>query len=96
MTQSEMNSSDSIHGRSDPADLTAEAPFFGTATFMRRPFSRDLGDVDIAVLGVPFDLATCNRPGSRFGPAAIRAATRDPSCWDVQYPWGFNPFKRPG
>ena len=96
MTQSEMNSSDSIHGRSDPADLTAEAPFFGTATFMRRPFSRDLGDVDIAVLGVPFDLATCNRPGSRFGPAAIRAATRDPSCWDVQYPWRFNPFKRPG
>ena len=94
MAKIEINSSDSVYGRADTSASTLEAPMFGTATFMRRPYSRDLSDADIAVLGVPFDLAVCNRPGARFGPAAIRRATRDPSCWENQYPWGFNPFKR--
>jgi agmatinase len=31
--------------------------------------------VDAAVVGVPFDTATSNRPGARFGPEAIRAAS---------------------
>lgn len=59
---------------------------------MRRPYQRELANVDIAILGVPFDLAVCNRPGTRFGPRAIRQASRDISSWDKQYPWGFNPF----
>ena len=33
-------------------------------------------DAAICVVGIPFDLATSNRPGARFGPAAIRAASR--------------------
>lgn len=94
MATSDINSSDFAYGKADASASTLEAPLFGTATFMRRPYSRDLDDVDIAVLGIPFDLAVCNRPGSRFGPEAIRRATRDPSCWENQYPWGFNPFKR--
>lgn len=59
---------------------------------MRRPYLRELAKVDIAILGVPFDLAVCNRPGTRFGPRAIRQASRDISSWEKQYPWGFNPF----
>jgi len=31
--------------------------------------------VDAAVVGVPFDTATSNRPGARFGPEAIRSAS---------------------
>jgi len=31
---------------------------------------------EFCVLGVPFDLGTSNRPGARFGPAAIRQASR--------------------
>jgi len=87
-------SADSIYGQGGVSDTAAEAPFFGASTFMRRPYSRDLVDIEIAVLGVPFDLAVCNRPGSRFGPTAIRAASRDISSWEKQYPWGFNPFER--
>ncbi|MFT5221312.1 MAG: agmatinase [Planctomycetota bacterium] len=94
MTESDINSSDSIYGQADPDQPTREAPFFGASTFMRRPFSRKLENVDIAVLGLPFDLAVCNRPGSRFGPRAIRQASRDIASWDRQYPWGFNPFDR--
>ncbi|MFT7562100.1 MAG: agmatinase [Gammaproteobacteria bacterium] len=92
MTSTRINSSDSIFGHSNISDTTAEAPFFGASTFLRRPYSRKLENIDVAVLGVPFDLAVCNRPGTRFGPRAIRQASRDVSSWDKQYPWGFNPF----
>jgi agmatinase len=90
----DINSSASIYGQADTDDSTHEAPFYGASTFMRRPYQRELAGIDIAVLGVPFDLAVCNRPGARFGPAAIRKASRDMASWENQYPWGFNPFKR--
>jgi len=92
MTNSKANSSASIYGHSKPGEPSSEAPFYGASTYLRRPYGRNLGNVDIAVLGVPFDLAVCNRPGTRFGPRAIRQASRDISSWNKQYPWGFNPF----
>src|SRR5215467_1634005 len=33
-------------------------------------------DAAICIAGIPFDLGTSNRPGTRFGPAAIRQASR--------------------
>lgn len=93
MKHSDIKTSDSIFGRSAVGEQTPEAPFLGANTFMRRPYCRQLQDADIAILGVPFDLAVCNRPGTRFGPRAIRQATRDLSSWKNQYPWGFNPFE---
>lgn len=92
MTDADGKTPDSIFGRSDGDRQTNEAPFFGASTFMRRPYDRQLEQADIAILGVPFDLAVCNRPGARFGPRAIRQASRDMSSWKNQYPWGFNPF----
>jgi len=47
--------------------------FGGIATFMRLPAQSQLADLDVAVVGVPFDLGTSNRPGARFGPRGIRA-----------------------
>jgi agmatinase len=91
---SEIESADAIYASAEPGASTPEAPFYGASTFMRRPYRRDLAGIDVAVLGVPFDLAVCNRPGTRFGPAAIRRASRDMASWENQYPWGFNPFKR--
>ena len=46
--------------------------FGGIATFMRLPGRSDLADLDVAVIGVPFDIGTSNRPGARFGPRGIR------------------------
>ena len=46
--------------------------FGGIATFMRLPGNTDLADLDVAVVGVPFDIGTSNRPGARFGPRGIR------------------------
>jgi agmatinase len=44
-------------------------------TFARCPLVEDPEGVDVAVLGIPFDTATTNRPGARFGPEAIRSAS---------------------
>ena len=46
--------------------------FGGIATFMRLPGNIDPADLDVAVVGVPFDIGTSNRPGARFGPRGIR------------------------
>ncbi len=42
------------------------------ATFMRAPLVRDPSQVDIALIGVPFDGGVTNRPGARHGPREIR------------------------
>ena len=60
---------------------------------MRRKYSRDLDGIDYAVTGVGYDLATTHRPGTRFGPAAIRAASAN-LAWGPPWPWGFDPFDR--
>jgi agmatinase len=58
---------------------------------MRRKYSRDLGGVDIAVTGVPFDQAVSHRPGTRFGPEGIRRASAE-NAWGPFWPWNFDPF----
>lgn len=47
--------------------------FGGIATFMRLPGSSDPSELDVAVVGVPLDIGTSNRPGARFGPRGIRS-----------------------
>jgi len=48
-------------------------PRFGEVpTFMRLPIERDPAELDIALVGVPFDGGTTNRPGARHGPREIR------------------------
>lgn len=69
----------------------AEPTYAGITSFMRRRYSRDLTGVGLAISGVPFDTATTNRPGSRFGPRAIRAASIQ-SAWARHFPWEFDPF----
>ncbi|WP_299982654.1 agmatinase [uncultured Pseudoteredinibacter sp.] len=50
--------------------------FGGPATFMRLP-AVDLDEhLDVAFLGVPFDIGTSNRPGARLGPREIRDESR--------------------
>ncbi len=51
--------------------------FAGVATFMRLPHLplADAREVEIGLLGVPFDSATTNRPGTRHGPRALRDAS---------------------
>lgn len=68
-----------------------EPNYSGALSFMRRRFSRDLEGVDVVVWGVPFDAATSNRPGARFGPQGIRRASAIFNG-DPQFPSGIDPF----
>jgi agmatinase len=70
-----------------------EHTYAGALSFLRRKYTRELDGVDVAVTGIPFDLATTNRPGTRFGPAGIRAASAHLS-WGAPWPWGFDPTER--
>jgi agmatinase len=77
---------------SPTADGERAAPTYaGVLSFMRRPYTRDLTGVDVAVSGVPLDLATTFRSGARFGPAGMRAASVQLAELGA-YPWGVNPF----
>jgi agmatinase len=67
--------------------------YAGAHSFMRRPYTKDLTGADVVIWGVPFDLAVSNRPGTRFGPAAIRRASAI-FDGDPQYPSAVEPFAR--
>ena len=63
----------------------------GIPTFNHTPYTQDLKDVDIAIMGVPFDVGVTNRPGARFGPRAIRGQSGLACCF--KYPWDYKLFE---
>ena len=77
--------------RRSPYGTQAEPTYSGVTSFLRRKYTKDLSGVDVAVVGVPFDVATTGRPGTRFGPRAIRAASTM-LAWCQPYAWGFDPL----
>jgi agmatinase len=73
--------------------ISEEPMYSGVLSFMRRKYTKDLSEADVAVSGVPLDLMVTNRPGTRFGPAAIRQASAS-LAWAPPWPWPFDPFER--
>ncbi len=66
--------------------------FAGPSTFCRLPELRDVSYCDIAILGIPFDSGTSYRPGARFGPQAIRQASRH-LRYNFHPAYGTEPFR---
>lgn len=89
----EKKAGDQAFLREDPYGTHSEPTFAGTLSFMRRKYTRDLDGVDLVVTGVPLDTATTNRPGARFGPRSIRAAS-SVMAWMRPYGMAFDPFDR--
>lgn len=56
----------------DLADPQARPRHTGIATFFRVPFTQDLTEVDIGLIGVPFDGGVTHRAGTRHGPRGVR------------------------
>ncbi|MFZ1726310.1 MAG: agmatinase [Albidovulum sp.] len=52
-------------------------PFTGISTFGKRPYVEDWAaiNVDVAVMGAPYDMGTQFRAGARFGPRGVREAS---------------------
>ena len=59
-----------------PVDGRQVPRFAGSGSFARLPEIDRVPDYDVALLGVPFDAGTSYRPGARFGPMAVRQASR--------------------
>ena len=59
-----------------PISGTVVPRFAGPSTFARLPELRDVSHCDVAIVGIQFDAGTSYRPGARFGPQAIRQASR--------------------
>lgn len=60
-------------------------------SYMGLPLSRDLCDknVDAVVMGVPYDLGTSGRSGTRGGPNAVRQASSNLRWEESRWPWEF-------
>ncbi len=56
----------------DFQDPQAHPRYTGIATFFRSPTSQQIDEVDIGIIGVPFDGGVTNRSGTRHGPRAVR------------------------
>ncbi|NNE73642.1 MAG: agmatinase [Acidimicrobiales bacterium] len=95
MTKREKLEGDQAFRSPQLAGRDLEMTFGGAVSFLRRNYTRNLDVADIVVSGIPFDMATSNRPGARFGPRAIRAASVGLAELDA-YPWGFDPFDHVG
>ena len=76
----------------EPTDALTYARFTGVPTFMRLPQINDPAELEVALVGVPFDGGTTYRPGARFGPRHIREQSA------IIRPWNpvleVNPFAK--
>ena len=75
-----------------PVDALVYPRFSGVSTFMRLPHIPRADELDLALIGVPFDGGTTYRPGTRFGPRHVREQS------SIIRPWNpvlkANPFEK--
>ncbi|MBN9673564.1 agmatinase [Roseibium aggregatum] len=93
-TDSNINpkSGDLAFTRDSLRGVVPEASYAGALSFMRRRYTKDLTGVDVAVMGVPFDLAVSSRSGARLGPRAVRSGSSH-IAWSAPWPWASDPFE---
>jgi guanidinobutyrase len=59
--------------KNQPLSGNAMPRFGGIASMMRLPVATSAQGLDAAFIGVPLDIGTSHRPGTRFGPREIRS-----------------------
>jgi agmatinase len=73
-------------------DALVHPRFSGIATFMRLPQVTDAKQLDVALIGIPYDGGTTYRSGPRFGPRHVREQSA------IIRPWNpalhLSPFER--
>lgn len=72
-------------------DPSSAPRFTEIATFMRCPLAASPDNVDIALIGVPYDGGVTNRPGARHGPREIRNSSSLMRA--IHHVTRFNPFE---
>jgi arginase family enzyme len=78
--------------RPQPVDALVYPRFSGVATFMRLPHVPRAEELDIALIGIPYDGGATYRSGPRFGPRHVREQS------SIIRPWNpalrVNPFEK--
>lgn len=74
--------------------INSYSMFANVHSYMGVPLSRKLDNADVAVLGVPYDLGTTGRAGTRHGPLGVRNASAYLRWEEKRWPWSFNAFER--
>jgi agmatinase len=59
-----------------PPDASRFPRYTDPATFARLPRIDQVADADVCIVGIPFDSGVSYRPGARFGPGHVRAASK--------------------
>jgi agmatinase len=71
-----LEATEAVQDRTISCFSRGELPHFaGINTFLKAPYLEDVrnvGEHAVAIMGVPFDTGTTYRPGTRFGPQAMR------------------------
>lgn len=75
-----------------PVDALVYPRFSGIATFMRLPHIPRAQELDIALIGIPYDGGTTYRPGPRFGPRHVREQSVIIRPWNPAL--NLNPFEK--
>jgi guanidinobutyrase len=63
----------SMTNKNQPLSGNAMPRFGGIASMMRLPVAHSAHGLNAAFVGIPLDIGTSHRPGTRFGPRQIRA-----------------------
>jgi len=87
-----MKTKTSAKSHLQPVDALVFPRFSGISTFLRLPAATPADDLDIAVIGIPFDGGTTYRPGPRFGPRAVREQSAIIRPWNPVL--NLNPFEK--
>ena len=73
-------------------EIDADLPAYEhVSTFLALPACADIATskADVIIQGIPFDLATVGRAGTREGPRAIRLVSPNLTFEEARWPWGF-------
>lgn len=74
---------------SDDSDILKQ--YSGLSTLLGAPYQETLENLDVALIGIPFDLGVTRRAGARFGPKAIRE--EETYIGPVNHETKINPFE---
>ena len=75
---------------SDEEIFESYSMFANTFSYLGLPITRDIKSADLVVMGIPYDLGTTGRAGTRHGPQSIRAASANLRWEEKRWPWTFD------
>ena len=74
---------------SDEEIFESYSMFANTFSYLGLPITRDIKSADLVVMGIPYDLGTTGRAGTRHGPQSVRAASANLRWEEKRWPWTF-------